>query len=135
MLLKNKTICMTGGASGIGRATVQALAAEGARVLLCDINEAGAAETIKLSKGGPVEFVKVDLSNLASAEACGKEVLQRTGNKVDIQRDFGNQHSKLTVNYDGRISSGDLKMPGLPGSGEGGDGAWTFQAMRRIARP
>jgi 2-hydroxycyclohexanecarboxyl-CoA dehydrogenase len=84
MMLKNKTICMTGGASGIGRATVLALSAEGARVVLCDINEAGAAETIKMSKGGPVEFVKVDLSNMASAEACGKEVLKRTGNKVDI---------------------------------------------------
>ena len=84
MMLKNKTIAMTGGASGIGRATVLALAAEGARVLLCDINEEGAADTIKMAKGGPVEFVKVDLSDLASAEACGKEVLKRTGNKVDI---------------------------------------------------
>ncbi|MSR61946.1 MAG: hypothetical protein EXS08_05830 [Planctomycetes bacterium] len=57
------------------------------------------------------------------------------GNKVDIQRDFGTAHSKLTVNYDGRISNGDLKMPGLPGSGAGDDGAWTFQAMHRIGRP
>jgi len=57
------------------------------------------------------------------------------GNKVDIQRDFGTQHSKLTVNYDGRVSSGDLKMPGLPRAGDAGSGAWKFEAMRRIARP
>jgi hypothetical protein len=57
------------------------------------------------------------------------------GNKVDIQRDYGTQHSKLTVNYDGRISSGDLDMPGLPTTeGAGGDD-WAFQAMRRAARP
>ena len=42
MLLKYKTVMMTGGASGIGRATVLMLAKEGARVLLCDVNEAGA---------------------------------------------------------------------------------------------
>lgn len=84
MLLKNKTIVMTGGASGIGRATVQAMAAEGARVLLCDINETGAAETIKMSTGGPVEFIKVDLGDLASVEACGQEALKRTGNRIDI---------------------------------------------------
>ena len=57
------------------------------------------------------------------------------GNKVDIQRDSNGQHSKLTVNYDGRISSGDLDMPGLPGTdGSGGDD-WALQAMRRAARP
>ncbi len=57
------------------------------------------------------------------------------GNKVDIQRDYGAQHSKLTVNYDGRISSGDLDMPGLPGTDGSGSGEWAFQAMRRAGRP
>jgi 2-hydroxycyclohexanecarboxyl-CoA dehydrogenase len=84
MHLKNKTVLMTGGASGIGRATVQALAGEGARVLLCDINEDGAAETIKLTKGGLVEFIKVDLGDLASVETCGQDALKRAGNKIDI---------------------------------------------------
>jgi hypothetical protein len=57
------------------------------------------------------------------------------GNKVDIQRDYGTQHSKLTVNYDGRISSGDLDMPGLPTTDGAGGDDWAFQAMRRAARP
>jgi hypothetical protein len=57
------------------------------------------------------------------------------GNKVDIQRDYGNQHSKLTVNYDGRISMGDLDMPGIPTADEAGGGLWTFKAVRRIAHP
>jgi len=57
------------------------------------------------------------------------------GNKVDIQRDYGSQHSKLTVNYDGRISMGDLDMPGLPRTDGAGDGTWNFRAMRRVARP
>ena len=57
------------------------------------------------------------------------------GNKVDIQRDFGSQHSKLTVNYDGRISMGDLDIPGIPTTNANGGGTWTFQAVRRIAHP
>jgi hypothetical protein len=79
-------------------------------------------------------FVDKNLNSTGSAKVAVYGNMT-AGNKVDIQRDYGNQHSKLTVNYDGRISSGDLKMPGLPGSGDGGDGTWAFQAMRRIARP
>ena len=58
MLLKYKTVMMTGGASGIGRATVLMLAKEGARVLLCDVNEAGANETIKMAGGSGVEKLR-----------------------------------------------------------------------------
>ncbi|MEQ1892708.1 MAG: polymer-forming cytoskeletal protein [Planctomycetota bacterium] len=57
------------------------------------------------------------------------------GNQVAINRDYGSQHSKLTVNYDGRIAAGSLDMPGLPGTdGMGGD-APELQAVRRIAKP
>ena len=84
MLLKYKTVMMTGGASGIGRATVLMLAKEGARVLLCDINEAGANETIKMAGGAPIEFVKLELTDGASIDACAKEALKRAGDKIDV---------------------------------------------------
>jgi 2-hydroxycyclohexanecarboxyl-CoA dehydrogenase len=84
MLLKYKTVLMTGGASGIGRATVVMLAKEGARVLLCDVNEAGANETIKMAGGGAVEFVKVELTDGASVAVCAEEALKRTGGKIDV---------------------------------------------------
>jgi 2-hydroxycyclohexanecarboxyl-CoA dehydrogenase len=84
MLLKYKTVMMTGGASGIGRATVLMLAKEGARVLLCDVNEAGANETIRMADGGAVEFVKVELTDGASVDACAKDALARAGGKVDV---------------------------------------------------
>ena len=76
MQLKYKTVMMTGGASGIGRATVLMLAKEGARVLLCDVNEAGANETIKMAGGAPIEFVKLELTDGASIDACAKEALE-----------------------------------------------------------
>jgi 2-hydroxycyclohexanecarboxyl-CoA dehydrogenase len=83
MLLKYKTVMMTGGASGIGRATVLMLAEAGARVLLCDVNEAGANETIKLTDGAPVEFIKLELTDAASVEACAAEAVKRAGGKID----------------------------------------------------
>jgi 2-hydroxycyclohexanecarboxyl-CoA dehydrogenase len=84
MQLKNKTVLMTGGASGIGRATVHILAGQGARVIIADINEAGARETIAEAKGGVVELIKVDLADLAAVDACAREALKRTGGKIDI---------------------------------------------------
>jgi len=79
-------------------------------------------------------FVDKNLSATGSATVAVYGNMT-AGNKVDIQRDYGDQHSKLTVNYDGRISMGDLDMPGLPTTDGAGDGAWQFRAMRRIAHP
>jgi hypothetical protein len=54
------------------------------------------------------------------------------GNQVNINRDYGKQHSKLTVNYDNRISVGDLDMPGLPRTDDEGGAGYTLTAVRRI---
>ena len=84
MLLKYKTVLMTGGASGIGRASVLMLAKEGARVLLADVNEAGAGETIRMAEGAPVEFLKLELTDGSSVDACAKEAMARTAGKIDV---------------------------------------------------
>ena len=84
MQLNNKTVVLTGGASGIGRATVLMLAKEGARVLLCDVNAAGAEETIKMAGSAAVEFIPLDLADGASVDACAKEALERCGGSVDV---------------------------------------------------
>lgn len=51
MRLRDKTAIVTGGASGFGRGIVEKFAAEGARVLVADINETGAAEVAKAVGG------------------------------------------------------------------------------------
>ncbi len=68
MKLNGKVAAVTGAASGIGLATAQALAAEGAHVFLGDINESAgksAAASLK-SAGHKAEFVRLDVTDDAS---------------------------------------------------------------------
>lgn len=53
---------VTGGASGIGRETCKLFAAEGARVLVADVNESGGEETVA-SIGDAARFLHLDVSN------------------------------------------------------------------------
>jgi hypothetical protein len=54
------------------------------------------------------------------------------GNQVLINRDYGSAHSKLTVNFDSRLASEDLTLPGLPSSGPGATTTWTVASWREI---
>lgn len=54
------------------------------------------------------------------------------GNQVKINRDFDGAHSKLTVNFDDRLMSEDLTLPGLPSSGGGATTTWTVASWREI---
>lgn len=58
--VSNLAVVVTGAASGIGRATALAFAANGANVFAVDVNEAGLAETREMS-GGTIVTHKADL--------------------------------------------------------------------------
>jgi len=69
--LQDKVALITGGASGIGRATVARFAAEGARLVIADANEAAAraaADEVKAG-GGTAAAVRVDVTRAAEVEA------------------------------------------------------------------
>ncbi|MCC5811796.1 MAG: SDR family oxidoreductase [Ectothiorhodospiraceae bacterium] len=70
LFLNQKIILVTGGSSGVGRATAIALARHGATVVIADIDRAGGASTVASirSAGGIAEFVATDMRD-ASAVA------------------------------------------------------------------
>ena len=59
-----KVALITGGGSGIGRATAIALANEGASIVIADVNDEGGRETVRLigDAGGKAAFVHVDVT-------------------------------------------------------------------------
>ena len=67
MQLKDQAAIVTGGASGLGAATARRLAAQGAKVAVCDLNEK-LAETVAAEIGGVA--VICDVSDAASAETA-----------------------------------------------------------------
>ena len=70
--LRDKIILVTGGAKGIGAATVKAFSAEACRVVLVDRDsETGAS--LEKSLGSRVSYIEADLTNL---EACQKAIEQ-----------------------------------------------------------
>jgi 2-hydroxycyclohexanecarboxyl-CoA dehydrogenase len=85
MRFDGKTAAVTGAASGIGRATAEAFAKAGARVLLADINdEAGEAVAGALqAQGCDAEYFHVDITDAGSIDAWRAAALA-DGGKVDI---------------------------------------------------
>ena len=71
MRLKDKVALVTGGGSGIGHATAVLFAAKGAKVVVSDLNEANALETVAEIKAeeGDATALTGDVSRNADAEA------------------------------------------------------------------
>src|SRR4051794_41977106 len=69
MRFENKVVVVTGAAQGIGEAYARALAAEGASVVVADLN-AEAGEKVAADIGGL--FVRTDVSSAESAEGMGE---------------------------------------------------------------
>ena len=79
MEMQDRTVIVTGGASGIGRATALLLAREGARVFIGDIDEAGGRTTAAqaASEGLAVEFLPLDLTQPDNITDFAAEVQAR----------------------------------------------------------
>ena len=78
MDIKGKTAVVTGGASGLGAATVERYAADGANVAIFDMNEA-AGKALADKLGANVAFYAVDVTNEASVQAGLDAVVEKFG--------------------------------------------------------
>lgn len=79
--LRRKVAIVTGGASGIGRASAKLMAAEGAAVCVGDIDAAGGQSTVDEIErdGGHGMFVQADVSRAADAERLVSASVERFG--------------------------------------------------------
>jgi NAD(P)-dependent dehydrogenase (short-subunit alcohol dehydrogenase family) len=77
----NKVAVVTGAAQGIGEAYARALAAEGAAVVVADINAESGRQVARqiVADGGRAKFVRTDVSSAESADAMVEAVVAEYG--------------------------------------------------------
>ncbi len=80
-LFNGEVALVTGGSSGIGRATALLFAAEGARVVVASRRGEESLETVRLiqAAGGEAMFVKTDVSKAADVETMVAKTVERYG--------------------------------------------------------
>ena len=82
MRMKDKVVLVTGGATGIGKATALRFAEEGAKVAICDVNAALGQETVKLL-GDEAMFHVVNVANREEVQNWIEAVVARHG-RIDV---------------------------------------------------
>ena len=93
---EGRVAIVTGGASGIGRASALAFAAKGASVVVADLDSEGGEETMRMAGTEKALFVETDVADTASAEAMVAAALARFG-----RLDFA--HNNAGVEYAGPL--------------------------------
>lgn len=83
--LTDRVAIITGGANGIGRATAQRFAREGASIVIADLDAERGEETISeiAALGGQATFIRTDVAQMEDATALATATIDRFG-QIDI---------------------------------------------------
>ncbi len=106
-----KMAIVTGGASGIGRATAELLAREGAGVVVADLNESGAKEVASgiTQAGGRAAAVHVDIGNPVSVEQMVASAVRELG-ALHILFNNAADTSVETLSRDGALVDMEIEV-------------------------
>ena len=133
--VQGKVALVTGGSSGIGRGCAEKLAAEGATVVVTDIQDAKGAETVDaiLIAGGKAWYLHHDVTDEAAWESVVAEIKAREG-RLDIlvnnagigiggsviDMTLADWRRQTAINLDGVFLGVKHSLPLIRVSGDGG---------------
>jgi len=108
MRLNDKIALITGGAVGIGYATTKRFIEEGARVVICDVNQK-AGEAAVRNLGTEADFYRVDVTDRAAVDGWVESVLGKYGRADILVNNAGIVRDSLLV----KMKDGELvkQMP------------------------
>jgi len=116
MRLEGRTAVVTGGASGIGAATVRRFTAEGAEVCIADV-AVDAAEALAAELGGRAWAIECNVREEAAVEAVAAAVAQRWEHLDILVNNAGSElnqtYDQTTVDEWQRVIDTDLRGPWL----------------------
>ena len=100
--VEGKVALVTGGASGIGRATALTFAREGAKLVIADLNEEGGQQTVHMIKeqGGDATFVQIDVTQVTAVETLFSKAVETYG-RLDCA------HNNAGISGGGRALTAD----------------------------
>jgi 3-hydroxybutyrate dehydrogenase len=149
MRLEGKAAIITGAASGIGRGIAQRFAAEGARVVIADLEqahpEAAAAEIAALTRGQVIGMA-MDVTNEEAVESAVARTVHEYG-RVDIlcsnagnqiiggihELSYGDWKKIMTVHLDGAFLTTRACLRHMYRSGRGGSILYTGSVHSKLA--
>ena len=100
MKIEGKVAIVTGGASGLGRATAEALVAAGAKVAIWDMNEE-LGRQVADSLGENAYFTRINVTDEAAVETGIAQVLERFGALHILGNIAGIARPRLVINKEG----------------------------------
>ena len=109
--VSGKVALITGGGSGIGRATAIVFGREGAKVVVADYNRAGGEETVRVIKnaGGEASFIEANVAVAKQVETMVAKTIETYGrldcafNNAGIEGEMGGNLAECSEENWGRI--------------------------------